>query len=36
LSDLNGLNVLNAFYFPPAPGTAGTDIDLNDTSGSSR
>ena len=34
---LNGLNCLNEFYFRAGgAGTAGTDIDRNDTSGSSR
>ena len=33
---LNGLNILNGCYLDFGTGTAGIDIDLNETSGSSR
>ena len=33
---LNGFNILNGCYLDFGTGTAGIDIDLNETSGSSR
>ena len=33
---LNGWNILNGCYLDFGTGTAGIDIDLNETSGSSR